>query len=142
MPDSLNIKDSMNPNPITVSPDASLSEIAKVTLAHKISGVLVVDKSKKLLGMVSELDILRELTKGIYHEGRNASSLKAQDIMTKEVTVVSPDAQLFDVMTSMLNQGQRRRPVIENGKLIGQVTCRQLLKIITSFSRFQSTKKR
>ncbi|MEA3361722.1 MAG: CBS domain-containing protein, partial [Thermodesulfobacteriota bacterium] len=76
----------------------------------------------------------REMSGSIYHEGRNASSLKAQDIMTKEVTIVSPNAQLFDVMTSMLHQGQRRRPVIENGKLIGQVTCRQLLKIITSFS--------
>ncbi|MCF6266848.1 MAG: CBS domain-containing protein [Desulfuromusa sp.] len=134
MTESFLIKDFMNPNPVTVQPDTNIVDVAKITLKNKISGVLVVDKSKVLLGMISELDCLREMSGSIYHEGRNASSLRAQDIMTKEVTIVLPDAQLFDVMTSMLHQGQRRRPVVENGKLIGQVTCRQLLKIITSFS--------
>jgi len=134
MTKSFLIKDYMNPNPMTVLPEANIAEVAKVTLKNKLSGVLVVDKSKNLLGMISELDCLRVMSDSIYHDGQNAPSLCAADIMTKEVTTVSPDAQLFDVMTSMLNQGQRRRPVIENGKLIGQVTCRQLLKIITSFS--------
>ena len=134
MPDSLRIKDFMNPKPVTVLPDTSIAEVVKLTLKHKVSGVVVVDKTNKLLGMISELDCLREMSGSIYHEGRNASSLSAQDIMTKEVMTVSPDAQLFDVMTSMLNQRQRRRPVVDNGKVIGQVTCRQLLKIITSFA--------
>jgi CBS domain-containing protein len=134
MTESFRIEDFMNPKPVTVLPDTSIVEIAKLTLKHKVSGVLVVDKTKKLLGMISELDCLREMSGSIYHDGRNVSSLSAEDIMTKEVTTVSPDAQLFDVMTSMLHQGQRRRPVVENGKVIGQVTCRQLLKIITSYS--------
>ena len=134
MTESFRIKDFMNPKPVTVLPDTNITDIAKLTLKHKVSGVLVVDKAKNLLGMISELDCLREMSGSIYHEGRNASSLSAEDIMTKEVTTVSPGAQLFDVMTSMLHQGQRRRPVVENGKVIGQVTCRQLLKIITSFS--------
>ena len=134
MTESFRIKDFMNPKPVTVLPDTNIADVAKLTLKHKLSGVLVVDKSKNLLGMISELDCLREMSGSIYHEGRNASSLSAENIMTKEVTSVSPDAQLFDVMTSMLHQGQRRRPVVEHGKVIGQVTCRQLLKIITSYS--------
>lgn len=134
MTESFRIKEFMNPKPVTVLPNTNIADVAKLTLKHKLSGVLVVDKSKNLLGMISELDCLREMSGSIYHEGRNASSLSAEDIMTKEVTTVSPDAQLFDVMTSMLHQGQRRRPVVENGKVIGQVTCRQLLKIITSYS--------
>ncbi|MDX2478949.1 MAG: CBS domain-containing protein [Desulfuromusa sp.] len=127
------IKDYMNPAPATVLPDTSLVDVAKITVKEKISGVLVVDSSMTLLGMVSELDCLRLMVDGIYHDGRN-TTLRAKDIMTKELTVTTPNAQLFDVVTSMLNQRQRRRPVIENGKLIGQVTCRQLLKIIISFS--------
>ena len=134
MTESFRIKDFMNPKPVTVLPNTSIVEVAKLTLKHKVSGVLVVDKAKKLLGMISELDCLREMSGSIYHDGRNVASLSAENIMTKEVTTVSPDAQLFDVMTSMLHQGQRRRPVVENGKVIGQVTCRQLLKIITSYS--------
>ena len=134
MTDPIRIKDYMNPNPMTVLPNANIAEVAKITLKHKLSGVLVVDSSKALLGMISELDCLKAMSDSIYHDGRNAPTLSAKDIMTKEVTIVSPEAQLFDVVTSMLNQGQRRRPVVEDGKLIGQVTCRQLLKIITSFS--------
>ena len=134
MTESFRIKDFMNPKPVTVPPETNIADVAKLTLKNKISGVLVIDQSKKLLGMISELDCLRVLSDSIYHDGRNTSSLTAQDVMTKEVTQVSPDAQLFDVMTSMLNQGQRRRPVVENGKVIGQVTCRQLLKIISSYS--------
>jgi len=134
MAESFRIKDFMNPNPVTVLPEMNIADVAKLTLKNKISGVLVVDSSKALLGMISELDCLRVMSDSIYHDGRNTSSLRAQDVMTKEVTTVSPDAQLFDVMTSMLNQGQRRRPVVEKGRVIGQVTCRQLLKIITSFS--------
>ena len=134
MTESFRIEDFMNPKPVTVLPDTSIVEVAKLTLKHKVSGVLVADKTKKLLGMISELDCLREMSGSIYHDGRNASSLSAEDIMTKEVTTVSPDAQLFDVMTSMLHQRQRRRPVVENGRVIGQVTCRQLLRIITSYS--------
>ena len=134
MTESFRIRDFMNPKPVTVLPDDSIAEVVKLTLKHKVSGVLVVDKSNALSGMISELDCLREMSGSIYHEGRNASSLRAKDIMTKEVISVSPDAQLFDVMTSMLNLNQRRRPVVENGKVIGQVTCRQLLKIIISFT--------
>ncbi|MFK5925320.1 MAG: CBS domain-containing protein [Desulfuromusa sp.] len=133
MTESFRIKDFMNPKPITVLPDTNIFDVAKITLKHKISGVLVVDKSQTLLGMISELDCLKVMSDSIYHDGCNTSSLSAKDVMIKEVTSVSPDAQLFDVMTSMLNQSQRRRPVIENGKVIGQVTCRQLLKVITSF---------
>jgi len=133
MPESLNIKDSMNPNPVTVLPEVNIADIAKLMLKHKVSGVLVVDSSKTLLGMISELDCLKVMSDSIYIDGCNTSSLSAKDIMIKEVTSVSPDAQLFDVMTSMLNQGQRRRPVVENGRVIGQVTCRQLLRVITSF---------
>jgi CBS domain-containing protein len=131
--EAFSIKNYMNPAPATVLPETSIVDVAKLTLKEKISGVLVVDSSMNLLGMVSELDCLRSMVDSIYHDGRNAT-LRAQDIMTKEVTVTTPDAQLIDVVTSMLNQRQRRRPVVENGKLIGQVTCRQLLKIISSFS--------
>lgn len=134
MTKSFHIKDYMNPNPVTVAPDADVSAVAKITLKNKVSGVLVVDSSNNLLGMISELDCLKAMADSIYHDGRNAPPLNAEDIMTKEVTIAAPEAQLFDVLTSMLNQGQRRRPVVENGKLIGQVTCRQLLKIITSFA--------
>jgi CBS domain-containing protein len=53
--------------------------------------------------------------------------------MKTDVVTASPNAGLFDILICMLDEGQRRRPVIEDGKLIGQVTCRHLLKAIINF---------
>jgi predicted transcriptional regulator len=55
--------------------------------------------------------------------------------MTKKVVVQNPNDDIVDVATSMLEHRQRRRPVVENGKVVGQVTCRQILKVITEASR-------
>lgn len=128
------IKDYMNQKPVTTSPDSSIIEVARLILKHKVSGILVVDESKKVAGMISELDCLRAMSEGLYNEGQGSPSLSAKDIMTKDVMTASPDSILIDVVTSMLNQGQRRRPVVDDGVLIGQVTCRQLLKVIDSLS--------
>lgn len=132
MPKSFTVKDYMNPQPATVLPDTIIEDVAALTTKNKLSGVLVVDKDKNFLGMISELDCLRVLSENLYHDGKSAPIRTAQEIMTKDVTIASPTEQLFSVVTSMLSQGQRRRPVVENGKLLGQVTCRQLLKIISS----------
>ena len=48
--------------------------------------------------------------------------------------VAGPDEDIVNVAQDMLAQNKRRRPVVENGKLIGQVTCRQLLTAVRKFS--------
>ncbi len=59
------IKDYMNSNPVTVTADTNIADVVKITLKHKISGVIVVDSSNALLGMISELDCLREMADSI-----------------------------------------------------------------------------
>jgi len=133
MEQSFLIKDYMNPNPVTVTPETSISDAIKLILKHKVSGVVVADQSKNYFGVLSELDCLKVTSESIYNEGQNAPSLCAQDIMKTDVVTASPDAGLFDILICMLDEGQRRRPVIEDGKLIGQITCRYLLKAIINF---------
>jgi predicted transcriptional regulator len=70
---------------------------------------------------------------GRAHLSQNVCSPYAQDIMKTDVATASPNEGLFDILICMLDEGQRRRPVIEDGKLIGQVTCRHLLKAIINF---------
>jgi len=133
MEKSFLIKDYMNLNPVTVTPETRICDVIELILKHKVSGVVVADQSKNYFGVLSELDCLKVTSEGIYNEGQNAPSLCAQDIMKTDVVTASPDAGLFDILICMLDEGQRRRPVIEDGKLIGQVTCRHLLKAIINF---------
>ena len=56
------------------------------------------------------------------------------DVMTHNVEVNHPHDQITDVATSMLDHKHRRRPIVINGKLVGQVTCRQILKAVKDFA--------
>ena len=133
MEKSFLIKDYMNPNPVTVTPETNIGDVIELILKHKVSGVVVADQSKNYFGVLSELDCLKVTSESIYNEGQNACSPYAQDIMKTDVATASPNEGLFDILICMLDEGQRRRPVIEDGKLIGQVTCRHLLKATINF---------
>jgi CBS domain-containing protein len=55
--------------------------------------------------------------------------------MTKEVEYCDIHADLVDVADDMIKKGHRRRPVLDHGKLVGQITCRQLLRVVSEFNR-------
>lgn len=115
--------------PVTVKPQNSVYEAAHIVLANKISGVCVVDDEGNLVGMLSELDCLRSILNRAYNNNDSASNLVG-DVMTRDVECVRPDDNVIDVAMSMLDHKHRRRPVVEEGRLVGQVTCRQLLRAV------------
>jgi acetoin utilization protein AcuB len=59
----------MTPQPITISPEATLAEAAQVMLKHKISGLPVVDKQENLVGIITESDIFRLVVRAWNQEG-------------------------------------------------------------------------
>ena len=128
---SVDIKDHMLKNPVTISPDALLSEAVSSILHHKISGLCVVDSNKQLLGVLSELDCLKGYIAATYN---SASMGNVADYMTREVDVVDVHENIINVANDMMSKNQRRRPVIQDGKLIGQISCRQLLHAVKEFS--------
>ena len=82
--------------------------------------------------MLSELDCLKSLLAEIYNEGQVGKALVTGE-MSSPVTYNKPEEDIISVAESMLDQKQRRRPVIDNGRLVGQITCRQLLSAIMAF---------
>jgi CBS domain-containing protein len=105
----------------------------QVIIDNKISGVCVVDEQENLVGILSELDCLRAAMGSLYN---NSSVGLVRDHMAADNLVVAhPEEDIVDVAQDMLAKNKRRRPVVENGKLIGQITCRQLLKAIRSFGQ-------
>ena len=101
-------------------------------MENKVSGVIVVDENDEVKGMLSELDCLKSLLTEIYNEGQVGKEPVTSE-MSAPVTFNRSEEDIISVAQSMLNQKQRRRPVIDNGKLVGQITCRQLLTAIMAF---------
>jgi len=128
---SVELKDYMLHNPVTVTDDISIVQAIKVIIDNKISGVCVVDDNGALIGILSELDCLRAVLSATYNESGIG---KVRDFMAKDSLVVaSPNEDIVDVAQDMLLKNKRRRPVMENGKLVGQITCRQLLTAVAKF---------
>ena len=127
---SVELKDYMLRNPVTARPELTVYEAALRILNHKVSGLAVVDERKALMGVLSELDCLRVILAGVYNDEEFGSALVG-DVMAREVEFQHPHDDIVDVATSMLDHKHRRRPVIQDGLLVGQVTCRQILKVVT-----------
>jgi CBS domain-containing protein len=119
--------------PIKVRSSANVLEAVKLILTHSVSGLCVVDEENKLIGMLSELDCLKAIIDLEKDKARSKPRF-VYEAMTPDVVVNKPDNDIISVATSMLNEKHRRRPVVDQGVLIGQITCRQILGAISDFS--------
>ncbi len=128
---SVNLRDYMLTNPVKVRADDNVLDAMQVIIDNKISGVCVVDEEQNLVGILSELDCLRAVLSAIYNNS-NIGNVR-EHMASDNLVVAHPDEDLVDVAQDMLQKNKRRRPVVEDGKLIGQITCRQLLTAVKKF---------
>jgi predicted transcriptional regulator len=128
---SVDLVDYMVTNPVTVQVDADIYEAIHLILVHKISGLCVVDENNNFVGVLSELDCLRQILSAIYNE---TGECHVRDcVVTENVVTAGLHDDIVDVAADMLQQKHRRRPVLQDGKLVGQITCRQLLRAVKEF---------
>jgi len=129
---SVRIKDYMVSQPVTVLQSATIAEAARSIIEEKVSGVVVVNEAGVVVGMLSELDCLRNLLSEAYN-GQAMGGEAVALAMTTPVTTCAADVDIISIAESMLANKQRRRPVVDQGKLVGQITCRQLLGALLDF---------
>ncbi|MDC1239221.1 CBS domain-containing protein [Pseudomonadales bacterium] len=129
---SVRVKEYMVSQPVTVLHSASIAEAARAITEHRVSGVVVVNEAGGVVGMLSELDCLRNLLSEAYN-GQAMGGEAVALVMTTPVTTCVADADIISIAESMLEYKQRRRPVVDQGKLVGQITCRQLLGALLDF---------
>lgn len=139
----MKVKDVMSRQVITVSPQTTFKEIGEIIFGkafhHKFSSVPVVDKKKKLLGIVTENDLLRRLypnqaeliedffeaSNFIHMEERihDVEKLTAQKIMGKDPITTSGQTPLMRAGSIMLTENKRRLPVVDKkGRLVGIIS--------------------
>lgn len=141
------VSDVMTRNVISVGPDDTVETAVKVMLQHRISGLLVVDKSGDLAGVVTEGDLLRRDEIGtevdrpwwlklLVSPGRQAADFvrahgrHVKDIMTEDVLTVADNATLEDVVATMEKNRVKRLPVTKDGHVVGIVSRSDLLRAL------------
>ena len=141
--------DVMSRDVITVGPNTSVSEIAALFLRRRISGVPVVDGEGKLLGLVSEGDLVRRVETGtdarhswwlelLTEDSARAASYvksrgrKASDVMTAKVVTALETTLLRDIAGLMERHGIKRVPIVRDGKVVGIVSRANLIQGLAS----------
>jgi len=123
------IKDVMATKLITFSPETLIGSAIQSFLENKISGAPVVDEKGNLVGMLSEKDCLWTLLESSYY---NNLSGYVKDYMSTELTTINLYDSLSEVAQKFLDLRFRRFPVLQNGKLVGQISRRDVLKAVSN----------
>ncbi len=119
----------MTREPIVTKPDTNLLECAKKMVRKRVGSLLLVDK-KRLVGFISEKDILWALIK---KSKEDLSQIKAIDISPRKIATIKPTATISQAIEKMKKVKFERLPVIENGELVGIITSRDILNFHPEF---------
>ncbi len=127
---AITVADYMATKLITLSAHQTIQEAMDILLKHKISGAPVIDDEGTLIGVISEGDCLKEIVRGKYN---NTPSLPAlvSDYMATQIISISPDKNIFEAANTFLRLRFRRFPVIAEGKLVGQISQRDVMRAVS-----------
>ncbi len=137
-------KDVMTTKLVTADMETSVRELAKLMLTHRISGIPIVDPSQRVLGMVSEGDLMRRPESETERKPSwwleavfaprdkaadyiKAHGTKAGDVMTRDVLTVDETMPIRDVARLLEEHRIKRVPVVREGKLVGIISRANLL---------------
>ena len=123
----LKVRDYMTTKLVTFSPNQSVQEVVEAIIKHKISGGPVVNDKNELVGVISEGDCLKQLSESRYYN-MPLQHDNVEKRMARDVETIDGNMDVFDAANKFLNSKRRRFPIVENGKLIGQISQKDILK--------------
>lgn len=118
------VKEAMKTNLAIVKPDTTVLDAAKTMKKRKVGNVIVVKKNQAV-GILTESDILKK----VVAEGKKPEKCLVKDHMSTPVIIIDPYITLEKAMKMMGKCNVRRLPVVENDKLIGIITQRDISRI-------------
>ncbi len=114
--------DIMTTNVITVKKDTVLTDVIALLLRWHISAMPVVDENDKMVGIVSEIDLVNLTFDG------NAGDTTVEEVMATDIVSFSPDTLLAELVQSFSKKHLRRVPIIDEGKVVGIISRRDILR--------------
>jgi CBS domain-containing protein len=151
--------DIMVPKVVTIGPNASLRDVANLLLSNGISAVPVVADDGKLLGIVSEGDLMRRAETGTERRHSwwlkmfatneelaadfvKSHARKVTDVMTRNVITATSGMPIGDIASLLEKNGIKRVPIVKDGKVIGIVSRANLLQALASAAQETGTQRR
>lgn len=133
-------RDVMTHSLVTISSDSTVFEAIRLLVSRRISGAPVLDPDGEMVGMLSEIDCLGVLASDQFHADGHAHPVT--DYMSREFETVTPDTDIYRLALYFRDKPVRRFPVVEDGRLLGQVSRRDVLRGIEEMRRKLTPRKR
>lgn len=124
---ALKVSDYMSRELITFKPEQSVEDVIQTLIRCKISGGPVVNDNNELVGIISEGDCLKDISESRYYN-MPMEHHKVENRMIKHVETIDGNMNIFDAANKFLESKIRRFPIVENGKLVGQISQKDVLK--------------
>ena len=140
----LSVSELMTPSPLSIDPATNMLEILRIFHKNQVHHLLVLDSDGRLLGIVSERDVLRCFSPGLrpsekYLTGITAADVLSSDLITGQRTA-TPDTSLVDAVGEMTSLGIDCLPIMQDEKPVGILTSTDLNIVLEELLRFYSAR--
>lgn len=127
---NIRVKDCMTRHLVTLKPEDEVLQAINTLVKHHISGAPVVDKDGKLVGLFTEKDGMKVVVNASYFSEYGGLVL---DFMSTEVEVMDAEDSIVKAAERFLNKRYHRYPVMENKRLVGQISRADVLRALGQF---------
>ena len=134
MLNSIAVRDYMTRHLLTFHADTDLFAAVDRLLEHRVHAAPVVDEHGHLIGLLSADDCMKSMLAGTYYEEAGGT---VGESMQRDVFSIAPDIDIMKATDLLVNGSRRCLPVVENGRLIGQVSRHDLLRAVKAFAQHQ-----
>lgn len=128
---SVLVKDWMAANLVTLKPDMDVMDAVSKLVEARIAGAPVVDNHGNLVGLLSEFDCMKVALDSSYHGEWGG---RVSEFMTKDVITVPADMSIIDLSRRFHESRLRRFPVMDDNRLVGQISRRDVLRALMSIA--------
>ncbi|MBL6661947.1 MAG: CBS domain-containing protein [Flavobacteriaceae bacterium] len=125
-PSKLTVSDIMTTQLVLFTPEQSIHDVMQAFIKYRISGGPVVDEKGKLIGVISEADCMKEISDSRYFN-MPILDKSVGHFMTENVDTIESTLSVFDAAAKFSKSSRRRYPVLEKGRLVGQVSRKDIV---------------
>ncbi|MCP9199474.1 CBS domain-containing protein [Gramella sp. GC03-9] len=123
----ISVKDYMAKDLVTFREHENIMDVMEKLIKHGISGGCIVNENNELLGMISEGDCMKQISDSRYYN-MPMTDLTVGKRMNTNVVTIDGNMNVLEAANRFTELKFRRFPIVENGKLIGQISQRDVLK--------------